>query len=367
MLRTICITVVLGALGATATAAPVEPSPCRSDPRYRQLDFLVGEWRVDVEREVLGKSQIEVSQEGCALEERWSKGDTTGQVLLYFDRAAEVWRRVSVDSRGSNSRSEGDVGDGEVHFRGEKVLPDGSRLLVRALIEELPDGRFRHREESSEDGGTSWSRDFEVTYVPTGRGASRAAAGTPSRPESPPRPTPPLPAREEPAAPPEGQSAEVRILSQEARQEELPPADREPIRMASPMVFEVEVGPVDQLPEGYAWSTSRTAQYRVEGASIRRVEVSHKRQKGKVALEVRTTFDSQRTRQRVDLLVELLSGGQLVASETLKALEIGSMFDTLGREEGLRSSVTFPLGRERFAQLFAEGERPSVRLTLTVR
>jgi hypothetical protein len=159
----------------------------------------------------------------------------------------------------------------------------------------------------------------------------------------------------------------VEVVSVEVPDEALPPGERQQIRLQSPMVLELPVGPVEELPRGYSWSTAETAPYRVEGASIRRVTVARSEARGRVDVAVTVALHGERYLQRADLAVELLSGGQTLGRAEVPGFALGRSLPAQHPEEGLEKRVTLSLEREAFERAFSGSERPVLRLTLTVR
>lgn len=381
---------LLGAAAAPAAAqepAGPAPRPCEDDPRHGQLDFWVGQWRVvgDGDR-FLGRSRVEKRHGGCVIAEEWTsaRSGVSGASLSFVDPSDGRWRQVWVGSGGLVIHYEAELRDGAMRFHGRLLLPDGTVRLSRMALEPLEEGRVRQRLEGSADGGVTWTRDFEGTYLPEAAGEGPAGtppagAPPPAPPAAPPPPvagptpepapvpeperqSPPAPAPA-PAPPPPGQ---VVASSAEVPEEALPPGERQQVRLQSPMVLEVPVGPVEALPRGYSWRTAETAPYVVEGISIRRVTVTRAEVRGRVDVRVTVSLHAAQYLQRAALGVELLEGGESVARGELAEFPLGRSLLAQDRTEGLEKSVTLSLDRETFDRTFGGAERPVLRLTLTV-
>lgn len=337
------------AVGATpAQEAPPEfPRPCEDDPVRGQLDFWVGEWRVvGSEDQLLGHNRISKRHGGCVIEEAWTsgRGGGSGESLNFVDPSDGRWRQVWVGSTGTVIRYEGELRDGAMRFQGSAVTADGTEALSRMVLEPLEGGRVRQRIERSDDDGETWETTFLGTYLPEpGREAAIAPAPAPE------------PA---PAAPPPRQ---VVAISARAPEDALPPEKRPKTHLQSPMVLEVPVGPVEALPRGYSWSTSETAQYVTEGASIRKVTVSRHGSD----LEVTLALYGAGYLQHADLEVELLAGGETVASAGLSDFALGRSLLAQNPDDGLEKRVVLELDRETFERAFGAEERPVLRLVLT--
>lgn len=355
---------VPGALSAQeeSTAPPRLPRPCEDDPLHRQLDFWLGEWRVlGAEGQELGTSRIGVRDGGCVIEEEWTsaRGGGSGIGLSFVDGEDGRWRQVWVGSTGTVVRYEGELEGGAMRFQGRTTAADGTASLSRAVLEPTGDGRVRQRIERSADGGTTWTRYFEGTYVP-------ADGPVPSPSPAPaPAPTAPAPAPEADQA--ETAPSQVIAISVEVPDAEIPVADRPKRRLQSPMVLEVPVGAVEAIPEGYSWSTHETAQYLVEDAVVRRVSMAREVKRRGVELTVTATLHSSRFLNHGDLDVELLSGGAVIASGRVDGFAIGRSLPAQGDGPGLEKRVVLTLDRETFDAAFGGEERPILRLTLTIR
>lgn len=419
--RSIAPVLLAVAVAAPTAPAPAQqapealPRPCEDDARRQELDFWLGTWRVvgadgSAEGREVGRSRIETRHGGCVIVERWrsSRGGGSGQGLSYVDPADGRWRQVWVGSTGTVVRYEGERRGGAVRFQGRVTSADGTERLSRAVLEPLPDGRVRQRIERSDDGGATWTEYFHGIYEPVeGAAVPQPDEGRPSTPAPAPRPAPapPLPAPEpapaaplpeppppapapapEPAAPaPMPRAAEpapapppapapapapgggVTAVSGEVPDEEIPPAERETIRLVSPMVLEVPVGPVEAIPEGYSWSTDETTRYVVEETTIRKVTLARSERRNRVELEVTAALHCRRFLEHADLGVELVSGGEVVAEGRLEDFPVGRSVKAQAQGDGLEKTVVLEMDRAAFQEAFTGEERPVLRLSLAVR
>lgn len=340
-------------------AQPELPRPCEDDPRHRQLDFWVGEWRVlGADGREPGTSRVRSRHGGCVIEEEWSaaRGGGSGVGMSFVDGEDGRWRQLWVGSTGTVVRSEGELRDGAMRFQGRTTEADGTVTLSRATLEPIEGGRVRQLVERSADGGTTWSRYFEGTYVP----ASEALPmPMPTRPE-------PAPSTERSTERSSGPN-QVTVVSVEVPDEEVPIDQRPKRHLQSPMVLEVPVGPVEALPEGYSWSTDETAQYVVEEAIVRKVSMARKSTRNAVELPVTVTLYSSRFLHHGDLGVELLSDGEVIASGVVDDFALGRSLPAQGDGPGLERRLVLSLERETFDAAFGGAERPVLRITLTIR
>lgn len=344
------------------------PRPCEDDPLHRQLDFWIGEWRVlGSEGQELGTSRVRARDGGCVIEEEWTsaRGGGSGIGLNFVDGEDGRWRQVWVGSTGTVVRYEGGFEGDAVRFQGRTTAADGTASLSRAVLEPTGDGSLRQRIERSSDGGTTWTLYFEGTYVPAGAPVPRPAPV----PAPAPGPAPaPAPAPEAPEAPEtEGAPSQVTAVSVEVPEEDIPVEDRPKRHLQSPMMLEVPVGAVESIPEGYSWSTDQTAQYVVEEAVVRRVSMSREVKRRGVELTVTATLHSTRYLNQGDLQVELVSGGEVIASGGVDGFAIGRSLPAQGDGPGLEKQVVLTLDRETFEAAFGGEDRPVLRLTLAIR
>jgi len=145
--------------GAQAPAAP--PPACQS-AEHRQFDFWLGEWEVFLPNgRKAGDSRIESISAGCALLENWNgNGGFSGKSLNSYDRSDKRWHQSWVDSSGSRLELAGAYGDKRM------VLSSAPGATVQRIAWSVnDDGSVRQLWESSADGGTTWTVQFDGRYV----------------------------------------------------------------------------------------------------------------------------------------------------------------------------------------------------------
>ncbi len=168
---------------AQEQAQQQEPDPerCREHAEWRQLDFWIGSWDVihpeDGRR--LGVNVIEPMLNGCALMENWtSVRGGTGKSLNFYDPQRRTWRQVWVDAFGSvlDYRS-GEFRDGAMHFNGITISPAGDTTFQRLTFHHVSADTVRQVFHSSQDGGATWTEDWEGIYVRRAAGSQGGGAG----------------------------------------------------------------------------------------------------------------------------------------------------------------------------------------------
>lgn len=134
-----------------AVAPARDAARCRTGvPAFRDLDWLVGQWRVqDTTGHAVGTSSVTVELGGCLLEERYrGSGGIERITYLQYDRFLKRWFAVSADNRGQFQELQGQIGDGGLVLAG----PDGLAAAVRVTwsrVEGAPAGRVQRRTERS--------------------------------------------------------------------------------------------------------------------------------------------------------------------------------------------------------------------------
>ncbi|HET9951617.1 MAG TPA: tetratricopeptide repeat protein [Candidatus Eisenbacteria bacterium] len=146
-------------------------TPCGFSPEARQFDFWVGSWDVrTAQGDLAGTNDIKIGAGGCVLVENWKSAQGgSGQSLNFYDADAKLWRQIWVDAGAQVTRFEGTFTEGQMRFKGERVMNGGSRVPVKMTFTPLPDGRVRQLGESSSDGGKTWAVEYDLYYSPARR------------------------------------------------------------------------------------------------------------------------------------------------------------------------------------------------------
>jgi hypothetical protein len=160
------------ALAQTPPAAPAPrgPPPCAT-PEHRQFDFWVGHWDVyqTGKDTLVAHSLIEQVYGGCAIRENWMpiKGGGGGSLNNYV-AGDSGWRQTWLDSSGARVEFKGGWNGQAMVLTGmwAGVLGPGQDALVRMTYTRGEDGSVRQFGEASQDGGKTWSVNFDLTYRP---------------------------------------------------------------------------------------------------------------------------------------------------------------------------------------------------------
>ena len=146
-------------------------TPCAYTPEARQFDFWVGSWDVKTAQgDMAGTNDIRLGAGQCVLVENWRNTQGwTGQSLNFYDADAKLWRQIWVDTNAGVTRFEGTFTEGQMRFHGERVAANGQKAPVKMTFTPLSDGRVRQMGEVSNDGGKTWTVEYDLYYSPARR------------------------------------------------------------------------------------------------------------------------------------------------------------------------------------------------------
>jgi hypothetical protein len=146
-----------------APAASQSPPRC-DDPKYRQLDFWVGDWNVTSGGKQAGTNLVTQEESGCLVHEHWTgAGGGTGQSFNFYDRSDGQWHQVWVSSNGTTLFLSGRYADGRLVYGGVAPGPQRAPQQQRLTFFHNADGTVRQLWESSSDG-KQWQTVFDGLY-----------------------------------------------------------------------------------------------------------------------------------------------------------------------------------------------------------
>lgn len=142
-------------------------TPCDHRAESRQFDFWVGDWSVVSTRELtpVGRSHIERTIGNCVIWENWtSLGDAgySGKSYNIFNAEQNRWEQFWVDNQGEVIHFLGNLSEGIMDFRTEAA--PGKALVRHLRFYNLGADRVRQLSEGSEDGGKTWTVEYDFTY-----------------------------------------------------------------------------------------------------------------------------------------------------------------------------------------------------------
>lgn len=156
---------------AALTRLRANADPCNASANYRQLDFWVGHWEVQLTGTAKGTpgfavNVIEKVLNGCALWENWQPSFPAGhgKGLHLFNAATGKWEQHWVTATGAVVNFGGEFKDGKMHYVIEAMQPSGARATRVTKIYPLDKDTVRQHGESSTDGGKTWTPTFDLTY-----------------------------------------------------------------------------------------------------------------------------------------------------------------------------------------------------------
>lgn len=146
------------------TSAPSRP--CTAS-EYRQFDFWLGEWDVQLPNgKRAGANRITPILAGCAIRENWTgAGGSIGTSYNIYDQTQHRWHQTWVDNQGSLLQLDGEFADGRMRLQGETVDSTGAKTLQRITWNQTAPGKVRQLWESSSDAGKTWAVAFDGLYL----------------------------------------------------------------------------------------------------------------------------------------------------------------------------------------------------------
>jgi len=145
--------------------------PCEHDPRYRELDFWLGEWEarnVNAPRtSPPASSVITKIHNGCVILETWRSPGYSGQSFNIYDRSRGQWHQTWVDSTGGLHAYWGSLKDGNMVYEGMIPPTPGQKgpQQTRMTFFNLGAGKVRQFVERSTDGGKTWQVGYDFIYT----------------------------------------------------------------------------------------------------------------------------------------------------------------------------------------------------------
>jgi len=163
---------VLAALGALAatTAAAQTADTCKNDPKFREQDFTLGSWDVYTGEKKTDTVTMALILNDCVIEETWKRADGrptgNGIGLFNYSRLLGSWGYTWATDDGAATSFRGHlVKPGEMLYVTEKPLPGGKVRLRHWTLTAMPDGTIRELAIGTEDGGATWTTDYELKWV----------------------------------------------------------------------------------------------------------------------------------------------------------------------------------------------------------
>jgi len=146
--------------------------PCMSDPHNREFDFWVGEWNAYLTGTTIlaGHSIIQKASGDCMILENWTsvRVPFNGKSMNFIDPKTNKWEQVWVGSNGGGDRVgrfvNGEYKDGVMRFDFETTDAQNNKLLGRFSFFNQGPEQVRQLNETSADGGKTWTIVYDFTY-----------------------------------------------------------------------------------------------------------------------------------------------------------------------------------------------------------
>ncbi len=154
-----------------ATALDRNARPCEHDPKYRELDFWIGEWDargVNAPPNTPPSSSVITKiHTGCVILESWRSPGYTGQSFNIYDRSRGKWHQTWVDSTGGLHEYWGELKGGNMVYEGmiPPIPGQTGPQQTRMTLFNLGPGKVRQLIERSGDGGKTWQINIDINYT----------------------------------------------------------------------------------------------------------------------------------------------------------------------------------------------------------
>src|SRR4051812_11709742 len=153
---------------ALASPALAETRGCDS-PESHQMDFWLGDWDLSYTQDgqaLHSRNHVSRILGGCAVLEEFTGAPgiaLDGHSVSTFDRTAARWKQTWVDNEGSYLDFTGGLVEGRMVLSREAVAK-GKRMHQRMVFQDIQRDSFTWLWQRSEDGGTTWSTQWEIAY-----------------------------------------------------------------------------------------------------------------------------------------------------------------------------------------------------------
>lgn len=152
--------------------------PCLKNSRTKEFDFWLGDWDVFTRgtNTLVGKSRIESASGGCMVLENWTAmggQPHNGKSMNFVDPVSNKWIQVWVGSSGIIPQNitrfyDGEYKDGAMRFIFDREV-NGAKMIGRFIFYNEGPNQVRQFNETSSDGGKTWTTSYDFTYKRTGK------------------------------------------------------------------------------------------------------------------------------------------------------------------------------------------------------
>lgn len=148
------------------TTAFSQKSPCTQQEVFRQLDFWIGNWRVETpDGELAGHNKIEVILDSCIIFENWTgAGFSRGKSFNYYNTATKKWHQKWVDNFANPLEFEGEVINDKIVYTGTSHSRTGEVVFNEMTLTKISDDEVHQLWRQAKAGG-DWQTVFDGRYL----------------------------------------------------------------------------------------------------------------------------------------------------------------------------------------------------------
>ncbi|HSP14087.1 MAG TPA: hypothetical protein VLV78_04985 [Thermoanaerobaculia bacterium] len=139
--------------------------PCKLAPEFRQFDYWLGEWDVEIGGQIRARSSIQLILDDCVIFENYTDfRGYAGKSFSLYDATTKKWEQRYVDTTGALHHWTGGLQDGRMVFFW-KTQQNGKDSLLRMSYDKEGPDRVRQKIDTSTDDGKTWSPGYNGLYI----------------------------------------------------------------------------------------------------------------------------------------------------------------------------------------------------------
>ncbi len=136
-----------------------------------QLDFWIGEWKVEWEnsdgtkRE--GTNTINSILNGCVIQENFDGNPGVGfkgKSFSVYNHTKKIWQQTWVDTEGNYMVFTGSKEDEKMTLS-RKIMYEGNEIIQRMVFYNIKEDSFDWNWEASNDNGKNWKLNWKLHYT----------------------------------------------------------------------------------------------------------------------------------------------------------------------------------------------------------
>ncbi|BBC73998.1 conserved hypothetical protein [Altererythrobacter sp. B11] len=160
----------LASLPAIAQAQTPDADICKNDPRFRALDYVLGDWDVYSGEAKTAEVKMELILNDCVIKETWTviNGRSTGNGIGLFNYSPLLsnWGYYWATDNGSTTSFRGMlIEPGEMRFITERPLDEGKMRLRHWTLYAMEDGTIRELSVGTEGADQGWTTEYDLRWV----------------------------------------------------------------------------------------------------------------------------------------------------------------------------------------------------------